>query len=137
MSTSKSTSTLPSHSESSTEDGKRCRGLCQYWQKVLLCIDLQYLNCSDREDWFDNHREAGIPERAISDYLQRIDKVVVPNVQRLQDSFRDNGHEVIHIRIQSITQDGRDRSMEHKMLGLHAPRLKGCGIPAASGAPRR
>jgi nicotinamidase-related amidase len=29
--------------------------------------------------------------------------------------------EVMHTRIQSLTKDGRDRSVGHKRLGLHAP----------------
>jgi len=45
---------------------------------------------------------------------------VLPNVRRLQDAFRARGLEVIHTRIQSLTQDGRDRSPGHKRLGLHA-----------------
>jgi nicotinamidase-related amidase len=47
--------------------------------------------------------------------------VVLPNVRRLQDRFRDEGMEVIHTRIMSLTEDGRDRSPGHKRLGLHAP----------------
>jgi nicotinamidase-related amidase len=46
--------------------------------------------------------------------------VVLPNVRRLQDTFRATGLEVIHTRIQSLTRDGRDRSPGHKRLGLHA-----------------
>jgi nicotinamidase-related amidase len=34
--------------------------------------------------------------------------------------FRSYGLEVIHTRIQSLTQDGRDRSPGHKRLGLQA-----------------
>jgi nicotinamidase-related amidase len=41
-------------------------------------------------------------------------------VRRLQDAFRDLKLEVIHTRIQSLTKDGRDRSVGHKRLGLHA-----------------
>ena len=45
---------------------------------------------------------------------------MLPNVRRLQDAFRARGLEVIHTRIQSLTQDGRDRSPGHKRLNLHA-----------------
>lgn len=110
----------PTSSDKISEHDKKCQGLCQHWQKALLCIDLQYLNCSDEEGEFDNQRKLGISEQTISGYLDKVNKVVVPNVKRLQDCFRDNQFEVIHIRIQSITSDGRDRSHEHKVLGLHA-----------------
>jgi nicotinamidase-related amidase len=46
--------------------------------------------------------------------------VVLPNVRRLQDAFRLMKLEVMHTRIQSMTKDGRDRSVGHKKLGLHA-----------------
>lgn len=94
--------------------------LCEDWQTALLCIDLQYLNCVDDYGVFESHRTSGVSEEAIQYYLQRIDTVVVPNVKRLQQSFRDLQYEIIHVRIQSITQDGRDRSLEHKKFGLHA-----------------
>ena len=69
---------------------------------------------------FADHRRAGVAEDAIRYYLERVRDVVVPNVRRLQEYFRRNGCEVIHFRIQSLTADGRDRSPEHKRLGLHA-----------------
>lgn len=94
--------------------------LCENWQTALLCIDLQYLNCVDKYGVFENHRRSGVSEQAIQYYLQRIKNTVVPNVQNLQKHFRHLNYEVIHVRIQSHTQDGRDRSLEHKRLGLHA-----------------
>ncbi len=54
-------------------------------------------------------------------YFDRLKHIVLPNVRRLQDVCRANGLEVIHTRIQSLTQDGRERSAGHKRLGLHAP----------------
>jgi nicotinamidase-related amidase len=45
---------------------------------------------------------------------------VLPNVRRLQDAFRTHELEVVHIRIQSLTRDGRDRSTGHKRLKLLA-----------------
>lgn len=96
-------------------------GLCTEWRKILLCIDLQYLNCVDKFGVFENHRQSGVDEEAITYYLNRVHDTVVPNVQKLQQYFRtQEGHEVIHVRIQSLTRDGRDRSREHKRLGLHA-----------------
>ena len=53
-------------------------------------------------------------------YFKRLDHVVLPNVRRLQDRFRDADMEVIHTRIMSITQDGRERSPGHKRLNLQA-----------------
>ncbi|UPJ47824.1 cysteine hydrolase [Bradyrhizobium sp. 200] len=56
------------------------------------------------------------------DYVDRIRRVVVPNVQRLLDAARSNGAEVIYTTIESLTLDGRDRSLLHKVAKLHVPK---------------
>ncbi|MCI5106738.1 MAG: cysteine hydrolase [Pseudomonadales bacterium] len=91
------------------------------WQSCLLCVDLQHLGCSEGFGVFENHRESGVSEEAIQYYLRNVHETVIPNVRKLQDYFREHGLEVVHTRIQSLTEDGRDRSPEHKRLGLHAP----------------
>lgn len=90
-------------------------------QRCLLCIDLQHLGCSEGFGVFENHRGSGVSEESIQYYLQSLRETVIPNVAKLQRYFRDRGFEIIHTRIQSLTEDGRDRSLEHKRLGLHAP----------------
>lgn len=95
--------------------------LCIAWQRALLCIDIQYMGCEEGHGVFEGHRKSGLPEQAIQNYLARIQDTVVPNVRRLQDFFRAQNYEVIHTHIESLTGDGRDRSLEHKRLGLHAP----------------
>jgi nicotinamidase-related amidase len=91
------------------------------WQSCLLCVDLQHLGCSEGFGVFENHRKSGVSEEAIQYYLRSVHETVIPNVRKLQDYFRGHGLEVVHTRIQSLTEDGRDRSPEHKRLGLHAP----------------
>ena len=63
---------------------------------------------------------SGVPAAAQEYYFKRLHHIVLPNVRRLQDAFRDLNLEVIHTRIQSLTKDGRDRSVGHRRLGLHA-----------------
>ncbi len=87
---------------------------------ALLCIDLQFLDAARGFGVFANAEKSGVPPAAAEYYFDRLDNVVLPNVRRLQDSFRANGLEVIHTRIQSLTKDGRDRGPGHKRLGLHA-----------------
>jgi nicotinamidase-related amidase len=60
-------------------------------------------------------RAAGF-ENAARGFGERLD-LIVPNIRRLQDSFREAGLEVIHVRIASMTTDGRDRGPSHKKLG--------------------
>jgi nicotinamidase-related amidase len=87
---------------------------------ALLAIDLQY---------GDAHRDYGLLQRmrergdgaAIEYYAGRLEESVIPNVRRLQEACRQAGIEVIHTKIESLTRDGRDRSLEHKHLGIHHP----------------
>jgi nicotinamidase-related amidase len=88
---------------------------------ALLCIDMQYLDAAEGYGVFADVANSEIPIEAQQYYFDSLKKVVLPNVKSLQDCFRKNGLEVIHIRIQSLTQDGRDRSNGHKKLGLLAP----------------
>ena len=87
---------------------------------ALLCIDMQYLDAAPGFGVFADVHASGVPLEAQEYYFDRLDRVVLPNVRRLQDSFRAAGLEVIHTRIQSLTRDGRDRSPGHKRLNLHA-----------------
>jgi nicotinamidase-related amidase len=87
---------------------------------ALLVIDLQYLDAARGHGVFANIDRAVMPEEAEAYYFNSLERVVLPNVQRLQNTFRANKLEVIHTRIQSLTRDGRDRSPGHKRLGLHA-----------------
>lgn len=88
---------------------------------ALLVIDLQYLDAAPGFGVFADAEKSGVPKEAQEYYFKRLDHLVLPNVRRLQDNFRDLGMEVIHTRIMSITQDGRERSAGHKRLNLHAP----------------
>lgn len=45
--------------------------------------------------------------------------VVIPNIRRLVDAGRKSGCEVIYTVIQSLTRDGRDRSLDYKQTGFH------------------
>lgn len=87
---------------------------------ALLSIDLQYLDAAPGYGVFADAAESGVPIEAQEYYFHRLSETVLPNVRKLQDAFRTNKLEVIHTRIQSLTQDGRDRGPGHKRLNLHA-----------------
>lgn len=88
---------------------------------ALLVIDVQYLDAAPGYGVFAEGHLSGVPEEAQEYYFTRLKQTVLPNINRLQTHFRNAGLEVIHTRIQSLTQDGRDRGPGHKRLGLHAP----------------
>ena len=87
---------------------------------ALLCIDLQYGDAHPEYGVLRRMRERGDGE-LIAYYLDRLERLVIPNVRLLQDVCREAGIEVIHTKIESLTADGRDRSLEHKRLGIHHP----------------
>ncbi|MGD8678349.1 MAG: isochorismatase family cysteine hydrolase [Chromatiales bacterium] len=87
---------------------------------ALLCIDMQYLDAAPGFGVFADADASGVPHEAQEYYFNRLDEIVLPNVRKLQDAFREHELEVIHTRIQSLTMDGRDRSPGHKRLNLHA-----------------
>ncbi len=88
---------------------------------ALLVIDIQYLDAAEGYGVFADVEKNGVPHEAQEYYFKRLHHVVLPNVRRLQDAFRDLGLEVIHTRIQSLTRNGRERSPGHKRLHIHAP----------------
>ena len=87
---------------------------------ALLCIDLQYLDAAEGYGVFRADERSGVSLEGREYYFRTLTKQVVPNVHVLQNCFRQHGLEVIHVRIQSLTRDGRDRSKGHKRLRLHA-----------------
>lgn len=87
---------------------------------ALLCIDMQFLDAADGFGVFADPETTGVPRAGRRFYFSSLREWVLPNVRALQDAFRDRGLEVIHVRIQALTRDGRDRSSGHKRLDLLA-----------------
>jgi nicotinamidase-related amidase len=87
---------------------------------ALLCIDLQFLDAADGYGVFRDDENSPVPPEGREYYFRTLREYVLPNVHNLQNCFRQHGLEVVHIRIQSLTKDGRDRGKGHKRLGLHA-----------------
>jgi nicotinamidase-related amidase len=101
-------------------DASERRTHLKHGRTALLCVDMQYLDAVPGHGVFADAENSGIPVEAQGYYFNRLQTIVFPNVKLLQDHFRHRGLEVIHVRIQSLTQDGRDRSMGHKKLNLLA-----------------
>jgi nicotinamidase-related amidase len=90
---------------------------------ALLCIDMQYLDAAEGYGVFKEPEDGSahpIPAEAKRYYFDSLNKRVIPNMHVLQNCFRSHKLEVIHTRIQSLTQDGRDRGKGHKRLKLLA-----------------
>ncbi len=90
---------------------------------ALLFIDVQNYNA--RPDGGEYGQMGMTPGEARSRhayFFERLDKVVIPNMQRLQKACRDAGIEVVYTVIESLTRDGRDRSLDYKITGFKVPR---------------
>lgn len=90
-------------------------------QSGLLFIDVQN---------FAAHRDggefAGLSDAAFEQefgwFFEQMKTRVIPNMQRLQAGFREAGMEVLYTTIESLTKDGRDRSLDYKITGFNVPK---------------
>lgn len=88
---------------------------------VLLFIDVQNF-CVRRDGGeFKDVSDADIVGK-YGYYFERLRRTAIPNMQKLQKVFRDAGIEVLYTTIESLTKDGRDRSLDYKITGFHVPR---------------
>jgi nicotinamidase-related amidase len=90
-------------------------------ETALLLVDMQ-------RAWVIPGADPAHPERGADHYYYRqLREVVVPNQVRLVATARAAKVEVVHTIIESLTADGRDRSLDHKLSDIHLPR----GAPEA------
>ena len=85
---------------------------------ALLTIDMQYLDAAWEWGMCKRARTAGFEEDLLY-YRGRL-AAIVPKIRQLQAACRAKGVEVVHVKIQSLKRDGRDRGPAHKGLGMHA-----------------
>jgi len=90
-------------------------------QSALLFIDVQNFGAKR-----DGAEFVNMPVDELEDkygwYFQQLESEVVPNMQRLLAACRTAGVEVIHTTIESLTKDGRDRSLDYKITGFNVPK---------------
>jgi ureidoacrylate peracid hydrolase len=55
-------------------------------------------------------------------FFRHLHQTVLPNMQKLQAACRRAGVEVLYAVIESLTLDGRDRSLDYKITGFHVPK---------------
>ena len=52
----------------------------------------------------------------------KLRETVLPNLQRLQSACRRAHVEIVYAAVESLTRDGRDRSLDYKISGIDVPR---------------
>ncbi|MDA4844415.1 isochorismatase family cysteine hydrolase [Hoeflea poritis] len=90
-------------------------------QSALLFIDVQNF-CVRREGGeFKDVADSDLSGK-YGYYFDRLHGSAIPNMQRLQSAFREAGIEVLYTTIESLTKDGRDRSLDYKITGFNVPK---------------
>lgn len=90
-------------------------------QSALLFIDVQNY-CAHREGSEFKELATGEIEEGIDWYFSMLERTVIPNMQQLQQACRDADIEVLYTTIESLTKDGRDRSLDYKITGFNVPK---------------
>lgn len=85
---------------------------------ALMIIDMQY-QCA-HPDWgqLKLRRETGME---VDYYVDRLQRVVIPNIRQLQQACREAGIPVIYVRVGAQTLDASDTSRHFKMEGILCP----------------
>ena len=88
---------------------------------ALLFIDVQNFSVRREGGEFAGHTPEEI-EAQYGDFFRHLEASTIPAMQRLQAAFRRAGIEVMYTTIESLTLDGRDRSLDYKVTGFNVPR---------------
>jgi ureidoacrylate peracid hydrolase len=90
-------------------------------QSALLFIDVQNFSAHRRGAEFEGLGKDEFDAR-YGWYFEELERRVIPNMQRLQKVCRAAGIEVMYTTIESLTADGRDRSLDYKITGFNVPK---------------
>lgn len=88
---------------------------------AVLIVDVQEAFTRRGEGTFAKPGKRWTPER-LDLYFDALERRALPNAVRLVSAFRAAGEEVVYTVIESLTPDGRDRSLDHKLSDVHIPR---------------
>jgi len=88
---------------------------------ALLFIDVQNFS-ADRQGAEYDGMDAAHFETHYGAFFRHFETTVLPNMQRLQAGCRAAGIEVMYTVIESLTLDGRDRSLDYKITGFNVPK---------------
>jgi ureidoacrylate peracid hydrolase len=88
---------------------------------ALLFVDVQNFNCSWEGGEYANVT-ADEKERRYGYFFRTFRDSALPNMVRLQQACRRGGIEVTYTVVESMTADGRDRSLDYKITGFHVAR---------------
>ena len=105
-------------------------------ESALLFIDVQNFAAHPQGAEFKD-LEVDEFEEKYGWFFQQLGNSVIPNMQRLQSACRDANIEVMYTTIESLTEDGRDRSLDYKITGFNVPKGSWDGKVIDQIAPQR
>lgn len=88
---------------------------------ALLFVDVQNFSAHRQGAEFKDLSDAVFEER-YGWFFRELEDRVIPNMQHLQAACRKAGVEVMYTTIESLTKDGRDRSLDYKITGFNVPK---------------
>lgn len=88
---------------------------------ALLFVDVQNYNARiDGGEY--SHLSATERDARYGGFFRAFHATALPNMRRLQAACRAGRIEVMYTVIESLTKDGRDRSLDYKITGFNVPR---------------
>ena len=90
-------------------------------QSALLFIDVQNFSAHRNGAEFKDLEPEQF-DKQYRWYFDELESRVIPNMQSLLSTCRSASVEVLHTTIESLTLDGRDRSLDYKITGFNVPK---------------
>ena len=91
------------------------------YESALLFVDVQNFSAhrkgAEFADLTDDHFN-----KKYGWFFNELEARVIPNMQAIQSACRQAGVEVMYTTIESLTRDGRDRSLDYKITGFNVPK---------------
>ncbi|MEL6523494.1 MAG: isochorismatase family cysteine hydrolase [Pseudomonadota bacterium] len=90
-------------------------------QSALLFIDVQNFSAHPDGAEFADYTKAEFDAK-YGWFFDQLTSRIIPNMQALQTAARAARVEVMYTTIESLTLDGRDRSLDYKITGFNVPK---------------
>jgi ureidoacrylate peracid hydrolase len=88
---------------------------------ALLFVDVQNYNCTWNGGEYA-HLSDSQRQQQYGYFFRTLKESALPNMVQLQLACRSSGVEVLYTVIESMTEDGRDRSLDYKITGFNVPK---------------
>jgi ureidoacrylate peracid hydrolase len=88
---------------------------------AILFVDVQNYNCLEDGGEYA-HLSAAEKNERYGYFFRTLKHSALPNMVQLQQACRSARIEVTYTIVESLTADGRDRSLDYKITGFHVPK---------------